>query len=215
MHKVSKLHYITQDVQGVSHTELAELACKGGVDWVQLRLKNKSDVECFEIAKEVQKVCKKYNAKFIINDNVMLAKTINAEGVHLGKTDMPVKAARKILGKNFIIGGTANTPEDVIKLNVEGVDYIGLGPFRFTKTKENLSPVLGLDGIKKASQKSCTPVIAIGGITPEDIYEIIKTGVHGIAVSSAINLAKNREESAKKFIKSINECHAELVSASV
>lgn len=200
MHKeISKLHYITQDIAGVSHVTLAEEACKAGADWVQLRLKKKPESECLEIAAEIKEICKKYKAKLIINDNVNLAKLIKADGVHLGKSDMPVTEARKILGENFIIGGTANTADDVHRLNKLGADYIGLGPFRFTVTKENLSPILGLDGIKKAAENSRIPVIAIGGITLEDINEIMDTGVYGIAVSSAINLSMDKSFIIKHF----------------
>jgi len=198
---VSRLHFITQDIEGLSHAVLAEEACKAGVDWVQLRLKNKSELDCLAIAEEVQNICKKYKAKFIINDNVLLAKKLMADGVHLGKSDMPVDEARKILGKNFIIGGTANTSEDVKRLNEAGADYIGLGPFRFTVTKENLSPILGIEGIKKACINSKIPVIAIGGITPKDVPTIMETGVHGIAVSSAINHAKDKKDAINKLKK--------------
>jgi thiamine-phosphate pyrophosphorylase len=214
--EIAKLHYITQDVPGLSHSKLAQKACEGGANWVQLRLKNKSESECLIIAEEVKAICKKFNAKLIINDNVNLAKMIQADGVHLGKRDMAVSEARKILGKNFIIGGTANTQEDVVRLNTEGVDYIGLGPFRFTVTKENLSPILGLNGIKKAAENSKIPVIAIGGITHKDVKEIMNTGVYGIAVSSAINFSKDKSLAVKKFNELLhqfqNKCsHTELV----
>ena len=115
---ISKLHYITQDVDGISHVKLVENACKAGVNWVQLRLKDKSYEDWKIIAEEAVAICKKYNAKLIINDNVALAKEINADGVHVGKQDMPVLKAREILGPYFIIGGTANKFEDV-KLHAE------------------------------------------------------------------------------------------------
>src|ERR1700758_5408380 len=110
---ILKLQYITQDVEGKSHMQLAEEACIAGVGWIQLRLKNKAEEEVKKIAIATQDVCIKNNARLIINDNVSLVKEIGADGVHLGKEDMNPVEARKILGNNFIIGGTANTFEDI------------------------------------------------------------------------------------------------------
>nr|MBA3705925.1 thiamine phosphate synthase [Bacteroidota bacterium] len=195
-------------VESYSHDRLAELACLGGANWVQLRVKNKSYNEWLEIAVKTEAICRKYHAKIIINDNITLAKAIRADGVHLGKEDMSPKEARDILGKGFIIGGTANTFEDIERLASFEVDYIGLGPFRFTSTKENLSPVLGIEGykeiIKNCNEKGiCIPIIAIGGIKTEDVKTIMDKGVHGIAVSSAINLSENKMEATKRFLNKI------------
>ncbi|HXA00854.1 MAG TPA: thiamine phosphate synthase, partial [Cytophagaceae bacterium] len=197
MNKISKLHYITQDdIFGYTHAQLAEEACMGGAEWVQLRVKKKGYNEWKEIAEDVQKICKKYKAKLIINDNVRIAKEISADGVHLGKSDLSATDARKILGEGFIIGGTANDFMDIENLAAEKVDYIGLGPFRFTSTKENLSPVLGLKGYKKIMQackeiKLNIPIVAIGGILIEDIKDILSTDIYGVAISSGINMAED------------------------
>jgi thiamine-phosphate pyrophosphorylase len=203
---ISKLYYITQDVENASHVQLVEDACKAGVNWVQLRLKNKSYEDWKTIAEEALAICRKYNAKLIINDNVALVKEIGADGVHVGKQDMPVSKAREILGTDFIIGGTANTFEDVKLHAKSGADYIGLGPFRFTTTKDKLSPILGLEGYKaivnRCKQENITvPIIAIGGITEEDVETLFTTGVYGVAVASAITHAENKKEMVKKFMK--------------
>lgn len=202
---ISRLHYITQDVPGFSHTQLAELACKGGADWVQLRVKNKTHDEWFTIAQETKSICNKYGAKLIINDNAQIAKEISADGVHLGKEDMSPKEARKILGNNFIIGGSSNTMNEVKWLIENGVDYVGVGPYRFTTTREKLNPVLGLEGIKKIAKKIGTqiPMIAIGGIKLEDVESLMQTGIHGVAVSSAINLADEKSEMTLNFVSSL------------
>jgi thiamine-phosphate pyrophosphorylase len=202
---VSRLHYITQDVEGVTHTQLTELACQAGIDWVQLRIKNKSYQEWLKVAWETKQICKKYGAKLIINDNVLITKEIEADGVHLGKYDMNLKEARKILKNNFIIGGSTNTIEDIREMLENGADYIGLGPYRFTSTKESLNPLVGLDGIKSIMSsfeqisKKMIPVIAIGGIKLEDIEPLLQTGIYGIAVSSAINLAEDKILAMKNF----------------
>jgi thiamine-phosphate pyrophosphorylase len=210
MNNISKLHYITQDnIFGYTHAQLAEEVCMGGADWVQLRVKKKGYSEWKEIAEDVQRICKKYKARLIINDNVRIAKEISADGVHLGKSDLDIAEARKILGNSFIIGGTANDFMDIEKLAAAKVDYIGLGPFRFTKTKENLSPVLGLTGFKSIMQ-ACKdnniniPMIAIGGILTEDIASILKTGVYGVAVSSGINMSDDKEEMYKRYNNAIS-----------
>ena len=129
-----------------------------------------------------------FQAKLIINDHYKIAKEIKADGVHLGKTDECPLKVRAFLGASFIIGGTANTLEDCQILLDKKVDYIGLGPYQFTKTKKNLSPVLGIEGYKILLEElqTKTPIIAIGGIALEDISKIINTGIYGIAVSGAI-----------------------------
>lgn len=133
-----------------------------------------------------------------------LVKELQIDGVHLGKNDMPIAEARKILGDGFIIGGTANTFEDVKAHYEAGADYIGCGPFRFTTTKEKLSPILGLEGYKDIIQKMKEesidiPLVAIGGITKEDIPEIMKTGVNGIALSGCILHAENPAKETREI----------------
>lgn len=142
-------------------------------------------------ALRVQELCRLYRATFIIDDHVELVRDIHADGVHIGKNDMPVSQARQLLGSDFIIGGTANTFEDVEMHYRSGADYIGCGPFRFTSTKKNLSPVLGLEGyrdivLQMQASGISLPVVAIGGITFEDIPSILHTGVAGIALSGTV-----------------------------
>lgn len=199
---ISKFHYLTQDLQGVSHQELVEIACKNGIRWIQLRVKNKSFDEHLMIAKEAKQITDKFEATLIINDNVEICKEINASGVHLGKNDMPIVEARKILGNTAIIGGTANTIEDIKQLQIYGANYIGLGPYKFTNTKKNLSPILGLQGYSTILQncKTTIPIIAIGGIQIEDVQALMQTGIYGIAVSSAINLSENKSTTIKKIL---------------
>ena len=194
--KISTLHYITQDLTHVSHWEQARLACEGGADWVQLRVKNRAYSDWKETALRTQEVCKKFGATFIINDNAQIALEIEADGVHLGKTDDSSIEVREMLGEKFIIGGTSNTFEDVMFLHEAKVNYIGLGPFRFTKTKKNLSPVLGLEGYQSILQQYkmanlSLPIIAIGGITLDDVAILKANYLHGIAISSLINLAEH------------------------
>ncbi len=198
---ISRLHYI------ITTPEQAEQACSAGADWIQLRLKNKSYEDWKAIALETQAVCRSHQSRLIINDHAHLAGDIGSDGLHLGKEDMPVREARQLLGPEIIIGGTANTREDILMHDEAGASYIGLGPFRFTTTKKNLSPVLGLAGYASLmtalqGQGISIPVIAIGGITLEDVPLLLKTGIHGIAVSSAITRARNPAEQTRLFIQS-------------
>lgn len=206
---VSKLHYISQETPDTSHLQSIEAACQAGCDWIQLRVKNCTYEEYEEIARETKEICDRFGAKLIINDNVSIAQKIASHGVHLGKLDMPVEKAREILGNKFVIGGTANTFKDVERLARAGVDYIGLGPFRFTNTKENLSPILGLAGYQQVLHQCqhCDiniPVIAIGGITADDISKLLETGIHGVAISSAITQAENKRELVSKILEKLN-----------
>lgn len=183
------------------------LALEGGCKWIQLRMKHASDEEALHTALKAHALCKKAGATFIIDDRVELVKNIHADGVHLGKNDMPVEQARLMLGDNFIIGGTANTFEDIQHLCKAGATYIGCGPFRFTTTKEKLSPTLGLEGYTQLmaqmrEQGLTTPLVAIGGITIADITDIMKTGVNGIAVSGAVLNAANPAKEMQLFIES-------------
>jgi thiamine-phosphate pyrophosphorylase len=155
--------------------------------------------ELIQLAREIQVLCYKKQAKLIINDNIELTKLLYADGVHLGLTDTPIAEAREYLGNDFIIGGTANTFEDVVKHYKASADYVGLGPFTFTETKKNLSPVLGIEGYQSILQKCKEakidiPIIAIGGIELEDISAIMQTGVSGIAISGLITKSHRKKE---------------------
>lgn len=185
------LQFITHQTERYGYAEGARLALEGGCRWIQLRMKDASDEDVEAVAAVIQPLCREHDAVFVIDDRVELAKRIKADGVHLGKNDMPVDQARRILGEQFILGGTANTFEDIERLAALGADYIGLGPFRYTTTKAKLSPVLGLDGYRSVvdrMQKAGInlPVVAIGGITAADIPAILAAGVQGIAMSGAI-----------------------------
>lgn len=185
---INKLQYITQGKTAKEHLENIEKACLFGVEWVQLRLKDYNYKTILETAKKAREITTKYQAKLIINDHYKIAKEVKADGVHLGKNDACPLTVREFLGGFYIIGGTANTLEDCNILQNKKVNYIGLGPYQFTETKNNLSPVLGVSGYKKLLEEfnSKTPIIAIGGIALNDVTQIINTGIYGIAISGAI-----------------------------
>lgn len=188
---LSTLQYISQGNTIKEQLDNIRCVLDHGYDWVQLRFKNASSEDLSIVAESAKILCDAYCATFIINDHVQLAHKLDADGVHLGLTDMTIIEARKILGPEKIIGGTANTFSDVEQRIIENCSYIGLGPFRHTTTKEKLSPILGLEGyvemIKKLKKnKIKIPIYAIGGIEVEDIKPLLKTGIHGIAVSKLL-----------------------------
>ena len=202
------VQFITHYTEKYSYLDSIRIALKGGCRWIQLRMKDSSPEEILPIAEKALAMCREYHATFIIDDHVELAKQIKADGVHLGKLDMPIAEARRMLGKDFIIGGTANTFEDVQAHHQAGADYIGCGPFRFTTTKKNLSPVLGLEGYRHITLQMKEagihlPIVAIGGITKEDIPSLMKTGITGIALSGSILRAEHPTEEMKEIINTI------------
>lgn len=185
------LQFITHPSDKYSIPEEVQMVLEGGCKWIQLRMKDASDEEFRETALEIIPMCKESEAFLVFDDRVELAIELAVHGVHLGKNDMNPLEARELMGPEAIIGCTANTAEDITRLRGWDVDYVGLGPFRYTSTKSNLSPVLGLDGynyIVEAvrSAEIELPIVAIGGITIDDIDEIMKTGVNGVAMSGAI-----------------------------
>lgn len=200
------LQFISHYTERYSYLNSIRMALDGGCRWVQLRMKDAADDEVRRVAEEAQRWCRDAGATFIIDDRVELVRQIGADGVHLGKNDMPVSEARALLGDNFIIGGTANTFDDIRSHYEAGANYIGCGPFRFTTTKKGLAPVLGLEGytylIKRAREEGINlPIVAIGGITAEDIPAIMSTGVSGVALSGTVLRAENPVEEMKKLIK--------------
>ena len=202
------IQFITHSNSRYGYVEGARLALEGGCRWIQLRMKDAEEAEFLSAAKQIAAMCKEYGATFLLDDHVEWVEQTGADGVHLGKNDMPVDEARKILGANRIIGGTANTFEDVERLWRQGANYIGCGPYRFTTTKKNLSPVLGIEGYRSIIGQMKEhginlPVVAIGGILQPDIKDVMATGVSGIAVSGAVLNAENPAEEMKRFVDSL------------
>ncbi len=204
------LQFISHFTEKYGYADSIRIALKGGCRWVQLRMKDATDDELERVAKEVLPLCRAMGATFFIDDNVMLAKKVGADGVHLGHDDMPVDEARRILGSNFIIGGTANTLDDVTRLWRQGADYIGCGPFRFTQTKKKLSPVLGEEGyrtiVRQMKEQGINiPIVAIGGICRTDIHAIMSTGVTGIALSGSILRADDPVAEMREVVKTMEQ----------
>lgn len=188
---LNRLYFITMEDAQMGVITQVEMACRAGIRMIQLRMKDPGDGAFRQTAVAAKAICDAYSALLIVNDRVEIAAAIGASGVHVGNEDMPVSAARKIMGPGKIIGGTANTAEDIRKHVQGGADYIGLGPFRFTTTKKQLSPILGKDGYRNLMdvlqhEGIDIPVFAIGGIGQADVQELLEAGVYGIAFSGML-----------------------------
>lgn len=200
---IPKLHYISQGETPKDHLENIQNACQSGAELVQLRLKNIDGHIILQTAEKAREITTHFQTRFIINDHYKIAKEVKADGVHLGKTDACPLEVRSYLHSWQWVGGTANTLNDCKALLEKKTDYIGLGPFRFTKTKDNLSPILGLTGYLEIMKEltSKTLIIAIGGIGLNDIPNILETGIYGIAISQELTKDFNKISLINKLLE--------------
>lgn len=202
--------FITHPCERYSIAEEVQMALEGGCRWIQLRLKDADDEEFRQTALEIIPLCREHEAFLVFDDRVQLAIETGVHGVHLGKEDMDPMQARELMGPEAIIGVTANTADDILRFKGKDVDYVGLGPFRTTTTKARLAPLLGTEGyrsiIETVRDAGVTlPVVAIGGITFDDVPAVMETGVNGIAVSGAIINASDPVAETERFIKKLEE----------
>lgn len=204
------LQFITHPSERYSIAEEVQMAIEGGCRWVQLRMKDATDEEVRETALEIIPMCQETDTFLIIDDRVNVVNDLKVSGVHLGKEDMPVREARELLGPHAVIGATANTADDILALRGADVDYVGLGPFRHTTTKARLAPVLGLEGYRDIVSRVRAagmeiPIVAIGGVTLDDVEPLMAAGVSGLAVSGDIINAPDPAERTARYIETLND----------
>lgn len=197
---------ITQDGLPLSHAEQAARLCAAGARWIQLRMKNATHDVWLATACEVAAICRAHDALCIVNDSVDIALAAGADGVHLGRLDSDWREARRRLGPNRILGGTVNNAADAVGATAaQCLDYVGVGPLRFTTNKKNLSPVLGLDGVSElVKQLGGLPVWVIGGVEAADLPALRAIGAAGAAVSGALFRDGHIEENLHGFIAAWN-----------
>ncbi len=200
------IQFLTADIAEYPHTQQVKDACKAGFRWIQYRTKNTELKEWIDTAREIREITTKYKTTFIVNDNLEVATKSNADGVHVGKEDAALFLCRRLLPEK-IVGYSCNTIQDIIFAQNNFADYAGIGPYKFTSTREKLNPVLGTEGLKKIIEQyrhfSLTiPLVAIGGIDFDDLETLKKLGLYNIAVSSAITkaLAKGNTAPLVKMI---------------
>jgi thiamine-phosphate pyrophosphorylase len=197
--KIGRFHVLTDtDLQNCfTHIELSELAIVGGADTIQFRQKKGETIQMVRIAEQIQASCKSAGITFLVNDRVDVAIASHADGVHLGQDDFPIPLARKLLGEEAIIGGSARNMEEARKCFLEGADYIGFGPVYTTSSKENAGPASGLALLRQVVVEIPLPIIAIGGINKDNIPLVKETGAYGIAVISAVCCENNPKEATR------------------
>ncbi len=206
MKKIGRFHVLTDMAlqHRFSHADLASMAVKGGADTIQFRQKEGSTLELIRTAQELKDICVKHGVPLIVNDRIDVAMAIDADGVHLGQDDFPISLARDILGKHKIIGGSAGNLKEAEKCLAEGADYIGFGPVYGTASKNDAGPATGIMTLKNIMEKIDLPFIAIGGIDAHNAADVMKAGIHGIAVISAVCCTNNPEQAARE-IRSVIE----------
>ena len=205
MKQIGKLHILTDVVLQTrfSHTELTKLAIRGGADTMQFRQKSGSTREMIECATQMRQLCADHEVVFIVNDRVDVAIASRADGVHLGQDDFPIPLARKLLGEGRIIGGSAATMEEARKCLSDGADYVGFGPVYPTRSKDDAGPVSGISILKEVVEAISLPIIAIGGVSAENVPEVMQAGAHGIAVISAVCCQEDPEEATRALYQAL------------
>jgi thiamine-phosphate pyrophosphorylase len=201
---IEKLQFITHDIEQHSHIEQAKIACEAGAKWIQYRCLTKSDDELLKDINVIAELCDDWGATLIVTDHIHLNGKADIQGFHIEDMDADFRQLREELGEAITIGGSSNTVEGLLRIAEEGADYAGFGPFKVTTTKPNNAPLLGFEGYKDAiailqQQQIELPVLAVGGVTLNDIDELLKTGVFGIAASSAINQAEDMRSAYLDF----------------
>lgn len=202
------LQFITHHTDRYDEVAATRAVLAGGCRWVQLRMKEADDETFLRVGREVGCLCRDHGATFLLDDRAWLVEELGADGVHLGKNDLPPDEARTLLGPGRIIGATANTFDDIARAVRQGADYIGLGPFRFTETKQKLSPLLGIEGYRRIMAQCreagfSLPVVAIGGITAADLGPLLDTGIQGIALSGTLLRAASPADETRHILEII------------
>ena len=204
---VGRLHVLTDFFfqQRYTHGQLARLLVDGGADVVQVRQKAGGPRHRLLAAQAVAQALQGDHVQWLVDDDVAIAAASGAHGVHLGQTDLPVPAARRVLGEHRLVGATATTAAQALQAQHEGADYIGFGPVFTTRSKDNPASVKGLVGLRAACEAVSIPVIAIAGITTERIVSVLEAGAHGVAVLSEIVLADDPEAATAAFRAALDE----------
>ena len=207
MKQIGKLHILTDTVlqSRFSHMEITRLAIAGGADTIQYRQKSGSTREMIEIARNMKRLCSEAGVTFIVNDRLDVAIAAEADGVHLGQDDFPIPMARDLLGEGRIIGGSAATLDEARKCLSEGAGYVGFGPVYPTSSKDDAGPVSGIDILKQVVEVIPLPIIAIGGVSAENIPDVMRAGAHGIAVISAVCCQDDPEEATRALYQALNK----------
>jgi thiamine-phosphate pyrophosphorylase len=200
---IEKLHFITHDIPQLSHIEQVQLACEAGAKWIQYRCMSKTDEGLLKDITMIASICDDWGATLIVTDHIHLKDKADIQGFHIEDMQADFVAIRKHIGEAYTLGGSANTLAGLARLGEEGADYAGFGPFKLTTTKPNNLPLLGVEGYHLKDAPKELPILAVGGITLHDVDALLATGIHGIAVSSAINQSADLRSAYSDFYKAV------------
>jgi len=204
------LYVITDTVlsHGRSALEIARAALEGGADAVQLRGKSSPAINLCRWVSEIQPMARKFGALFVVNDRIDVALLSGADGAHVGQEDLPARDARRILPRPVVLGVSAATRDAARRAEREGADYLGVGPIFPTATKPDAGPALGVERLAEIVRAATIPVVAIGGITLENVARVIAAGAAGAAVISAVAAADDMAQAARALKRRIAEARA-------
>ena len=208
MKYIEKLQYITHDLPHLSHVAQVQMACEAGAKWIQYRCLSKTDEELLTEINLIAEICDDWGTTLVVTDHIHLNGKADIQGFHIENMEADFTILRKLVGDDITLGGSANTLENIIRLANEGADYAGFGPFAHTETKPNDLPLLGVEGYSTILKKLKTlsvevPILAVGGVKFSDVESLMQTGIHGIAVSGAINLADDFIEAYQDFYDAV------------
>ena len=204
--EVLRLYLVTNRYQDSveSFLEKIETACRSGVTIVQLREKNLTTNQYYQLAKQVKEITDAYQIPLIIDDRLDVCLAVDAAGLHIGDDELPVSVARQVLGPEKILGVTAKTVKRALEAEEGGADYLGTGAIFPTTTKEN-APITLLSTLKTICQRVAIPVVAIGGLTSENIDQLIGTGIAGVAVVRDLMQAEDVEAKTQAFLTKLDD----------
>ena len=208
------LYVITTDLSSSmeNHLEIARDALCGGATVIQFREKEAGTRELLYLARQIKKVAEAAKVPLIVNDRVDIGLAVDAEGVHIGQGDIPIEVARRLLGKDRIIGVTATSLEEAVEAERRGADYLGVSPVFATPSKDDAGEPMGLKKLGEIRRAVRIPIVAIGGITRENLEGVINAGADGIAVISAIAAASDRKQATADLLGRIEKCKAKRKS---
>ena len=203
--EVLKLYLVTNRYQDSleNFLEKVETACRSGVTIIQLREKNLTTNQYYQLAKQVKEITDAYQVPLIIDDRLDICLAVDAAGLHIGDDELPVSVARQVLGPEKILGVTAKTVKRALEAEEGGADYLGTGAIFPTTTKEN-APITLISTLKTICQRVAIPVVAIGGLTSENIDQLIDTGIAGVAVVRDLMQAEDIEAKAHAFLTKLD-----------
>ncbi|GAA1792467.1 thiamine phosphate synthase [Planosporangium flavigriseum] len=206
MPPVGRLHLITDARPGRDALTVVVAALAAGADTIQVRVPDATtDREAYELTREVLRMCRDAGAACLVNDRLHIALALGADGGHVGADDLPVAAARRILGPDAILGATARNPETARRAVADGATYLGVGPAYRTSTKDGLPDPIGVGGVAVVAGAVTVPVIAIGGVTAERAGELTRAGAHGVAVVGAVSEADDPGKAVTELLQAIGE----------